>query len=255
MIPTGALAALAETERLLVALDFDGTLAPLVDDPLSSRALPDARDAVLALEALPETRVAIITGRDLATLSIIFPESDRLLRVGSHGAEYRLDGDESVPTSPTQRAIVAALAERFEAMIADTPGAFVEVKPGGLSVHTRRAGLAAETEIFSTIRNWVAANSRGLFERSGKNVLEYVLAENDKGTGIDRVRERVQPTATLYAGDDVTDEAAFLRLGSGDLSVHVGEGPTAAVANVADAEEFASVLGELVRMRADHLDG
>lgn len=255
MIPAGALTALAETDRLLVALDFDGTLAPLVDDPMSSRALPESRDAILALEALPDTRVAIITGRDLATLSVIFPESDRLLRVGSHGAEYRLDGEDSAPTTPTQRALVAGLAEQFETLIADTPGAFIEVKPGGLSVHTRRAGRVAETELFSRIRDWVASNSRGLFERSGKNVLEYVLAENDKGTGIDRIRALIAPTATLYAGDDVTDEAAFLRLGNGDLSVHVGDGPTAAVANVADAEEFASVLGELVRMRADRKRG
>jgi trehalose 6-phosphate phosphatase len=52
---------LAKTERLLVALDFDGTLAPEVDVPSHARALPEARRALFELLALPSTRVALST--------------------------------------------------------------------------------------------------------------------------------------------------------------------------------------------------
>ena len=51
----GALRELARTRRLLVALDFDGTLAPEVDDPDAARALPEARVAVMRLLAMPNT--------------------------------------------------------------------------------------------------------------------------------------------------------------------------------------------------------
>ena len=63
-----ALHELASTGRLLVALDFDGTLAPEVDDPAHARALPEAREAVLRLLALPGTRVALVSGRALGSL-------------------------------------------------------------------------------------------------------------------------------------------------------------------------------------------
>ena len=56
----GALRELARTKRLLVALDFDGTLAPEVDEPEMARALPESRDAVLRLLAMPNTRVALV---------------------------------------------------------------------------------------------------------------------------------------------------------------------------------------------------
>src|SRR4051794_21582916 len=94
---TDRLAELAERVRhlarvpiLLVACDYDGTIAPLVDDPM--RARPN-RDSVAAMRALAEstqTHVAVISGRslrDLATLSRL-PEEVRL--VGSHGSEFDL---------------------------------------------------------------------------------------------------------------------------------------------------------------------
>src|SRR5690606_5213008 len=63
-----ALDELSRVPRLLVALDFDGTLAPEVDSPDNARALPAARDAVLRLHAAPGTRVALVSGRALRSL-------------------------------------------------------------------------------------------------------------------------------------------------------------------------------------------
>ena len=62
------LRALAATPHLLVALDFDGTLAPEVDVPDDARALPEGHAAVLRLIELPDTTVALISGRALASL-------------------------------------------------------------------------------------------------------------------------------------------------------------------------------------------
>ena len=87
----GALRELARVRRLLVAVDFDGTLAPEVDSPEQARALPEARDAVLRLIALPGTRVAVISGRSLTSLMQVADLPDSVLLVGSHGIEIRLD--------------------------------------------------------------------------------------------------------------------------------------------------------------------
>src|SRR3954464_7045124 len=67
----GALRELARTRDLLVALDFDGTLAPVVNDPTRARALPEAREAVLRLLQMPRTRVAVVSGRSLESLEAV----------------------------------------------------------------------------------------------------------------------------------------------------------------------------------------
>src|SRR6478672_518711 len=85
-----ALGRIARVPQLLVGCDYDGTLAPLVDDPAAAGPLPEAVAAVRALAALPQTVVAVISGRalrDLATLSRL-PSEVHL--VGSHGSEFDL---------------------------------------------------------------------------------------------------------------------------------------------------------------------
>ncbi|HEX8346908.1 MAG TPA: trehalose-phosphatase, partial [Actinoplanes sp.] len=67
-----AVTRLARVPQLLVACDYDGTLAPLVDDPTRAAPLPEAVAAIRALAALPQTVVAVVSGRalrDLAALS------------------------------------------------------------------------------------------------------------------------------------------------------------------------------------------
>src|SRR5690606_32452802 len=85
-----ALEEIAATERLLVALDFDGTLAPLQDEPMRSRAVPEATAAIDRLVALPDTVVALVSGRTLEHLRIIAEHDDdsRVWLAGSHGVEF-----------------------------------------------------------------------------------------------------------------------------------------------------------------------
>src|SRR3954469_5483557 len=87
----GALRELTRTKQLLVALDFDGTLAPEVDDPEKARATPEARAAVARLIELPRTRGALVSGRSVDDLEQVARFDDRVLLVGSHGIELRLD--------------------------------------------------------------------------------------------------------------------------------------------------------------------
>ena len=76
---------LSQTPRLLVALDFDGTLAPEVDVPDDARAIPAAREAVLRLLRVPHTRVALVSGRAMESLIRVTDLPDNVLLFGSHG--------------------------------------------------------------------------------------------------------------------------------------------------------------------------
>ena len=77
----------AATPRLLVASDFDGTLAPIVNDPTGARPLPRAAEALIALAALPSTEVMLVSGRALEVLREYSGMPASVHLVGSHGAE------------------------------------------------------------------------------------------------------------------------------------------------------------------------
>src|SRR5699024_4316831 len=87
---TDAVARVARAARLLVALDFDGVLSPLVTDPMSARATPEAKRAVAALADAPGVTVAFVSGRALGDLRMIAEHDDasRVWLSGSHGAEH-----------------------------------------------------------------------------------------------------------------------------------------------------------------------
>src|SRR3990170_5703836 len=78
---------MARQPILLVACDFDGTLAPLVNDPRGARAEPEALRALRSLAALPQTYVAVVSGRGLADLRAVVGEQAGLRLLGSHGCE------------------------------------------------------------------------------------------------------------------------------------------------------------------------
>src|ERR1700712_3597876 len=137
---TGALRELARVRRLLVALDFDGTLAPEVDSPETARALPAARDAVLRLLALPNTRVALVSGRSLRSLIEVADLPDTTLLVGSHGIEIRLDDPyDWVSLDTAEMEQVDVLKEVLGEVADSIDQVWLETKPAGFALHTRLA--------------------------------------------------------------------------------------------------------------------
>lgn len=247
---TGALRELARVKHLLVALDFDGTLAPEVDSPEQARALPEAREAVLRLLAMPNTRVALVSGRSLSSLIQVADLPDETLLVGSHGIEIRLDdpGD-TVSLNTTELEQVDVLHEVLGEVAEAIDQVWLEVKPAGFALHTRLA-----TEHNSRVAHLVAlsetaAEIEGLTVRHGKDVLEFSVRSTTKGEAVEHLRRYVGAQAVFYAGDDVTDEDAFAALQPHDVGVKSGAGPTEAAFRVAGPEEVAAVLSALATFR------
>lgn len=83
-----AIGRIARVPQLLVACDYDGTLAPIVEDPSKAVPLPEAVAAVRALAALPQTTVAVVSGRALRDLAALSRLPSEVHLVGSHGSEF-----------------------------------------------------------------------------------------------------------------------------------------------------------------------
>ena len=249
-----ALGTLARTPRLLVALDFDGTLAPEVDDPEKARATPEARAAVERLIALPATRVALVSGRSLRDLEQVAPFDDAVLLVGSHGIELRLDDpDDVLALDAGEQQQLDVLGQVLD-QIADTlDSVWIEPKPAGFALHTRLA-----TDRHSRVAHLVAVNELKMEApdakvRMGKNVIEFSVRSTTKGEAVEHLRRYTKASAVFYAGDDVTDEDAFVALDPDDLGVKSGEGPTAADHRVTGPAQIASVLSLLATLRESAL--
>ncbi|WP_432544820.1 trehalose-phosphatase [Kineococcus sp. SYSU DK002] len=250
-----ALAGFAARGRVLVALDFDGVLSPLVDDPSAARPSPVAAAALERLVAT--TDVALVSGRDLDDLRACASPPDGVVLVGGHGTQSSLEGAAGGQSlTPAQQELLGRLGAELDAIAAGRDGVHVERKPMSAVLHTRRAArpdAAAATEAaLSGPARW-----DGVHPLRGKEVVELGAVALGKGGGIRRLRERLSgrgPTveAVLFAGDDVTDEDGFAALdpAAGDVTVKVGEGETGAALRVADPDEVAVLLGRLADLRA-----
>ena len=249
----GLLAAIerfAALDRALVALDFDGTLAPEVDDPARARALPDAQQAIERLRALPGTIVALVSGRSLESLTAVGGLPDDAPLIGSHGLEVRFAaGDTRPAVDDADRVRVHALRARLAPLVAATEGAWIEDKPAGFAVHTRVVDPAAAAALTEAVRAEALAADPGLTVRDGKNLVEFSVRDATKGDGLRALRARFAPDAVLFAGDDVTDEDALEALEPGDVGIKVGPAPSIAAHRVAGPAEVATLLQVLAAAR------
>lgn len=238
-----ALTDLAATPRLLVTSDFDGTMAPIVNNPADARPLPEAAAALETLASLPETTAALISGRALAVLRELSGASAAVQAVGSHGAEFDTGFAHEIDTALLQT-IIATL----RGIAAGRPGVTVETKPASVALHVRNASEADGAEALELAR--AAAQSWDAHITAGKAVLEFAVIVTDKGEAVDILRDRCGATAVLFLGDDVTDEKAFARLHAGDVGVKVGPGETLAGYRVDEPADVAVALRLVADTRA-----
>jgi trehalose 6-phosphate phosphatase len=191
----------------LIALDFDGTIAPIVADP--ARAQP-TKGAVEVLAKLVDmgAQVAVISGRDATTVVALsgLGGLPGLIVEGLYGAERWQAGQ--LTTLPTPEAITD-IRGKLQSVVAAVPQLWIEDKRLSLVVHARRAPepLAALALVDDAIRS--LARSHGLEVHSGRDVLELRLPGFDKGMAMHRVVADTARTHVLFAGDDIGDIPAF----------------------------------------------
>ncbi len=247
-----AVGRVARVPQLLVACDYDGTLAPIVDDPTRAEPLPEAVAAIRALATLPQTTVAVVSGRalrDLATLSRL-PGEVHL--VGSHGSEFDLGFIRRL--APELIALHARLLAALTDLASGHPGVRLEVKPASVAVHVRGAEQAVAESVLDAVHRGPAAWP-DIHVTNGKEVVELSLIPTDKGAAVDALRVQASASAVLYLGDDVTDENAFAQLHGPDIGVKIGPGDTRAAYRVGEPIDAVRVLGLLLELRRRWLYG
>ncbi|WP_234661856.1 bifunctional alpha,alpha-trehalose-phosphate synthase (UDP-forming)/trehalose-phosphatase [Agromyces marinus] len=246
----GAVSRLAQTPRLLVALDFDGTLAPLVDRPEDARATDRARAAIERMSEHEDTRVALVSGRALDSLKEVASPPVAALLSGSHGVELQLDaGGVTIDLREGELARLGELIEIVESAASASDGAWVERKPAGIALHTRKLGASAGAALQRSARDQVEQALPGLATRTGKNVLEFAVRASDKGEALIRLRQHAGADVVLYIGDDVTDEDAFAILEGPDVGVKVGQGKSLAAYRLNGPDDVAELLELLADAR------
>lgn len=231
----------------LIALDFDGTLTEIVDDPAAPGLTADRRARLAAIPG-PGRRLAIVSGRRLADARqrVGIPAA---IYVGNHGLEIEGPGIERRP--PPEVAgrlarLLGAVARRLEGLDARVE---IEDKRWTATLHVRPRG---DAEIHAAVAAAIGdvVEEAGFVLRPGKASWEIRPAGAfDKGDALRWLLDALpdaSPERALYIGDDHTDEDAFRALPDG-ITVRVG-GPdqeTAARYRVADPDEVYRLLEAL----------
>jgi trehalose 6-phosphate phosphatase len=246
-----ALATVARVPRLLVASDYDGTLAPIVANPDDARPLAESATALRALAGLPFTTAALISGRALRDLATLSQMPAEVHLVGSHGSEFDAGFVHAIDASA--KTLLLRIKDALGAIAAEYPGTSIEIKPASIAFHVRNAdpadAAAALEKATTASRAWDAEVNEG------KAVLEFAVIPTDKGQALDILRDQEGASAAVFFGDDVTDEKAFRRLHGPDLSIKVGPGETLADYRVDSPEAVASALSFLLDERRGWLLG
>ena len=238
---------------LVLLLDVDGTLAPIVAHPALAQ-VPDATRRIIAsLVTRPGVIVILVSGRAAHDAKRMVGV-ERVWAVGNHGAEV-IDpsGNTTVDSEVSRYAEpMARTAQTLEPLAGAITGVILENKTWTLSVHYR----AADERVVPRLRgivNGVAA-SNGLVVTEGKMVLEIrPPVAVDKGSAISRLLEDLggfgNDGSVLFAGDDVTDEDAFRFLREhhpSAVTIHVGDrADTAAEFTFPDLDQLRALLERL----------
>jgi len=187
----------AHIARAAILLDFDGTLAPIVEDPSAARPVAGAAPALREL-ATRAAEVVIITGRPAAFVRGVLdvPEVEV---IGLYGLT-------------TSTPVDADVLQTISDLIAPIPGASLEDKGASVAVHVRRTADpdAAAATLRPPLQALADLHDLAIFE--GKRVIELAPRGARKAGAVRAVLERTRLAAALYAGDDAEDAEAFVAL-------------------------------------------
>jgi trehalose 6-phosphate phosphatase len=207
--PTAVDALAGAPRGAALVLDFDGVLAPIVENPEAS-AMPAGTAASLHRLAAVLGTVAVISGRPASFLAdqVRVPGVQLL---GSYGMERVTDG--RLALAPQAKAWLPAVAEARRALAADLgsqPGVRIEAKPASVAAHWRQAPDPAEAADLVRQAAGRAAAQTGLRLEPGKLVLELrPPIDVDKGSAVAALIAAARPATVAYAGDDLGDIPAL----------------------------------------------
>jgi len=232
--------------RILLLLDFDGTLAPIVESPGLAKLPEQTRSLIIKLNQEPRVTVAIISGRALSDLRQRIGLD--LIYAGNHGLEIEGPGLHfQAPDLSHARLALDKAASDLAVRLQSVDGVLIENKGASLSIHYRRAAPSSIPVILSAVESACAPYAHLVELHHGKKVFEVrPNVKWNKGTAAQWILRQLGDEGILPVciGDDKTDEDIFRALPA-SISIKVGDGPTAARYRVSSSDQVRDVLQEI----------
>ncbi len=240
---------------LLLCLDFDGTLAPIVECPERAEMPDDVRAQLIALQG--RHPIAILSGRSLADVRAR-TGLPGLIYGGNHGAEM---GGYTAGTGSLadDRLLLEEFLVDAERAFAQVPGVLIEDKGVTASIHFRRVA-PAQRETFLVAFQPLARQYAGRLRiTEGRKVIEiFPQTAGDKGAALQQLMAEVgSGMVPVYLGDDISDEDAFRAIRKCGISVSVGGSPAAEfyLRNQGEVARFLSLLAHSANGRNFQVTG
>lgn len=236
--------------KLMVLLDYDGTLSPIAPRP-EDAVLPEAMRVVLSTLS-KRWSTAVISGRALADVRDMV-DVDDIVYAGNHGLEIEGPTGTGISRSLGESYVqdVAKASAELRSELESVDGSLVEDKQFSLSVHYRLVASADIRQVEAAVDTAIKRHPR-LRKRHGKKVFELRPdLDWDKGRAVTWLLEVVNRRETealpIYVGDDDTDEDAFRALETAGVGVLVSEEdrPTAATHRLRDTDGVRRFLARL----------
>ncbi len=247
---------LERADRLLLLLDYDGTLTPIVKKPQQARLNGLTRKWLSRIIRLQRVTVGVISGRAIADVSKLVSVSN-VYYAGNHGLEILAGGRKFVhPIALRAKSTLRNIAFRLKRGVRDIPGATVDDKELTLSLHYR---LVKRSEIplvrqrfLEILRPFLSSSSVRITK--GKKVFEVRPNVGwNKGHAVVWLMNTFGKTKPfpVFIGDDITDEDAFRRLKNRGFTVRVRKRSTShAQYYVQGTDDVRELLQRVYRLRS-----
>jgi len=228
--------------NVLIAFDYDGTLAPIVAEPIRATMRESTR--ILLKAVARHYPVAIISGRARADVARLLRGVGAQLIVGNHGVE---------PWHASRRlsAEVRRWLPILEEQLAALRGIEIEYKVFSIAIHYRHSREKKRMQLLIA----KAAAALGDVRVTGGNHVVNLLPTGapHKGSAVERARSQLGCDTAIYVGDDETDEDAFVLDQPGRLlGIRVGRsGSSAAAYHIPNQAAIDDLLHALLASRCD----
>jgi alpha,alpha-trehalase len=226
-------------EPILLAFDFDGTLAAIREDPSEVQMWRGAAPLLTEAAGLTGVVVAVVSGRDAGDLAARIDVSDAYL-VGSHGLEIRAPGGVLIrDTPPLDVHLDPELLREI-----DLSGLRLEPKKHAIALHWRGVPFDAIAPVVDMFRDWGRAADLDVIE--GRCVVEARCRGGGKEEALRWLAHAIGASRVLYAGDDVTDFGALRFAAENGRAVFVASSERMAPPGVTVVDSFRELF-RLVR--------
>ena len=211
-------------KKLLLVMDFDGTLAPIKSAPSKAALSNKTRNSLKKLAACPRIRLAVFSGRPLREI-INLVSVKRVYYSGNHGIEIKGPGMSFChPEADDKKTFIDAASAEAEKLFKPVKGTVIERKKFTLSLHYR---MVSKTDMpaFRTAARHLKEFSRGfpVSWKKGKKVIEAVPDISwDKGKALSHLMKELGFPYPVVLGDDRTDEDMFKIVKKRGMGIRIG---------------------------------